>query len=59
MLALEKAGFEIVMHVHDELVSENDGARFDEFMSIMRSRVSWLPNLPLAAEGWNKTRYGK
>jgi DNA polymerase len=62
MLNLEKAGFKIVMHVHDEIVAEVDEGeihRFPEFINIMKEVPTWAKGLPLNAEGWYGKRYQK
>ena len=52
---LEDAGFEILFHVHDEVVvllpENNAEARIAEAEEIMSQRVEWARTLPLSAEG--------
>jgi DNA polymerase len=54
---LEAAGLPVIFHVHDEVVidiapwADND-TMLDFVCSIMRSPVSWAPDLPLNADGW-------
>lgn len=58
----EAAGFEIVLHVHDELVTESDIKKeltLDNLCEIMSSPVPWAPGLPLAAAGFQDNRYRK
>lgn len=58
MLRLDQAGFEIVMHVHDEAVAEIFDAErtnqklLDQMCEIMGQPVEWAPGLPLKAEGF-------
>ena len=62
MLALEKEGFEIVMHVHDEAIAEtpNDSPLTLKFMCEVMSRtLSWTKGLPLNAEGYETPYYKK
>jgi len=67
MLRLSKRGFEIVMHVHDEVVAEigeiDDPADRErcltEFCSIMTEAPEWAAGFPIAAEGWIGRRYRK
>lgn len=51
---LEKAGFPVVFHVHDEVVIEcpPDKANLDEVVQIMTRPIPWAPDLPLNADGW-------
>lgn len=63
MKRLEKAGFEIVMHCHDEVVAEidetSDEATLKRIEGIMAEVPVWAMGLPLAAEGWRGKRYRK
>lgn len=59
---IEDAGYEIVMHVHDENLTETpDDPRFtaDELSRLMCSSLSWNGGLPLAAAGYEDVRYRK
>lgn len=59
MTRLDAAGFEIVMHVHDEIVAEVEGDRLDEMIEIMREPIPWAPGLPLDAAGFISDFYMK
>jgi DNA polymerase len=62
MPAVELAGFEIVLSVHDELVTEApDSDEFDhkDLSSILSFNPSWAQGLPLAAAGFETYRYRK
>jgi len=61
MLRLEKAGFDIVMHVHDEVVLEvPDGvSSVDEINEMMAVNPSWAVGLPLKAAGFESAFYKK
>jgi len=63
MMALEDAGFEICLSVHDEvllLVDESlKDTALDTVISTMSISPTWAPDLPLSAEGWVGTRYRK
>jgi DNA polymerase len=63
MLNLDKAGFEVINSVHDEvllLVEEQNGeSAMADVIKIMTTPPSWAPDFPLAAEGWHGKRYRK
>ena len=61
MLNIERAGYPIVLTVHDETVSEVDEGfgSVDEYRSLMSILPPWLDGLPLAAKAWTHTRYVK
>lgn len=56
---LHAQGYEIVMHVHDEIVAEVKGNRLDEMLDIMGDPISWAPGLPLSAAGFISDFYMK
>jgi len=61
MLALEEAGYTIILTVHDEIVCEimaNEGS-IAQVEEIMTRVPEWAEGLPLAAEGYEATRYRK
>lgn len=61
MLRVEKAGYRIVMHVHDEVVIEapiNTGS-VSEVCDIMGQTPAWAEGLPLKAEGFECKYYKK
>lgn len=63
MLNLDKAGYEVINSVHDEvllLVEEQNGeSAMADVIKIMTTTPSWAPDFPLAAEGWHGKRYRK
>lgn len=61
MLRLEKEGFDIVCHVHDEVVLEvPDGkSSVEEVNEIMAVNPVWTEGLPLKAAGFESTFYKK
>ena len=52
--SLEKAGYPIVFHVHDEVVIEcpRDKADLDRVVEIMTTPIDWAQGLPVNADGW-------
>ena len=61
MVRLEKAGYPIVFHVHDEAVAEvPDGEKsIEEMNKIMSVVPDWAEGLPLNAEGFETKYYMK
>ncbi len=61
MIALEKAGYEVVLTVHDEVVNEVDEGfgSIGEVISLITQPVEWAPGLPIAADGFEAKRYRK
>jgi len=58
---LEKAGFPILMHTHDEIVSEQEkgAGRIDEMIQLMCQGEDWSGGCPIVAEGFTCDRYKK
>lgn len=59
MMRLEKKGFNIVMHIHDEVVIESDSSSVEEINEIMSIVPSWAPGLILDADGFESEFYKK
>lgn len=63
LLALDKAGYDIVMHVHDEVVIEIDEDKAAEqckhISEIMSKPLVWSTGLPLAADSYFTKYYRK
>lgn len=60
LMRLDKAGYQIIMHIHDEVVldvPEGKGSLAD-VERIMSQPIEWAPGLILSAEGW-EDRYFK
>ena len=60
---LDKMGFEVIAHCHDEIIVEHDTATADaaaaQIRAVMVDPPLWAPAFPLAAEGSVMLRYGK
>lgn len=62
MFRVTEAGYPIVLHVHDEIISEtpDDFGDVKEFDRLVAGPTpSWAKGLPVAAEGWSGHRYKK
>ena len=61
MLRLEKEGFDIVCHVHDEVVLEvpEGVSSVEEINQIMAVNPEWTDGLPLSAAGFESPFYKK
>jgi DNA polymerase len=62
MPRVEERGYQIVLTVHDENLTETpdtDDYSADELAALMSTVPAWAPGLPLAAAGFETTRYRK
>jgi len=61
MPALEMAGYPILMHTHDEIVSERASGegKIQEMIDIMCKTPKWATGCPITAEGFVTQRYKK
>jgi len=61
MLRLRNSGFEIVMHIHDEVVLEvpKDYSSVEEICRIMSVNPDWAAGLPLRTDGYECDFYKK
>lgn len=63
MLRIERAGWEIVLSVHDELIAETtvcaSGLTHEHFETLMSELPPWAEGAPIAVDGWRGARYRK
>lgn len=61
MLRAERAGYPIILTVHDEIVAEvpKGWGSLEEFKQILNERPKWALDFPIAADGWRAERYRK
>ena len=60
MPEIERQGFDILLSIHDELITETGPQGSAEHLSALMSRCpEWAPGLPLAAAGFECHRYRK
>lgn len=61
MLRLDAAGYKIVMHVHDEIISEMPQGKgsLQEIIQLMSEPLSWAEGLNLTADGYETEYYRK
>lgn len=61
MLRVEKKGYPIVMHCHDEIIAEvpEGTGSVDEMCEIMAVQPEWAVGLPLRADGYECSFYQK
>ena len=60
LLRLDKAGYDIVFHVHDEIIAEApEGSRWEDMADIMGLPIDWAPGLLLRGDGYETKFYMK
>ena len=63
LVRLDRKGFDVVLHVHDETVAEvpADGAKaaLKAMMKAMKELPAWAEGLPIAVKGYEADRYRK
>ena len=59
MKRIERAGFPLVLDVHDELLAECRNPDEDRFRRIMAAGSAWAPGLPVAVKTFIDKRYVK
>ena len=57
---INKEGYKIVLHVHDEILIESDpGMEVHTVENLMSKAPDWANGCPVSAEGWKGKRYKK
>lgn len=61
MIRLNDANYDIVMHVHDEVILDTPIGKgsLEEVCNIMGTPIDWAPGLPLRADGYETDYYKK
>lgn len=62
MLRVTEAGYDIVMHIHDEMIIDcpkEDKDALDKVNAIMAQPIPWAPGLPLKGDGYVTDYYKK
>lgn len=60
MVRLDAAGYNIVFHVHDEIIAEApEGTRWQDMAAIMGEPIDWAPGLQLRGDGYSTPFYMK
>ena len=62
MLRVAEAGYDIVMHIHDEMIIDcpkEDKDALDKVNAIMAQQIPWAPGLPLKGDGYVTDYYKK
>ena len=63
MIRLDAAGYEMVGHIHDEVIAEvlssEKKQRLEQMCNIMAEPIEWAKGLPLAADGFITKYYKK
>ena len=60
LVRLDRAGYKVVMHVHDEIIAEAPkNAHWEDMAAIMCKPLKWAPGLLLKADGYSTPYYKK
>lgn len=60
LMRVEQAGFDTVLHVHDEIgIESNQAEDLEKVLDLMAEPVPWAPGLPLKAAGFTTDFYMK
>lgn len=60
MFRVQEAGFNVLLTVHDEVVTERlERGKLEQFLSLMAQPPDWAKTCPVGVEGWEGKRYRK
>lgn len=59
MLRLDKLGYWLILHIHDEIGNETATPDLTRFRAIMSEVPAWAEGFPIAAHGWVGNRFKK
>lgn len=62
LLRLEKNGYPVCLHVHDEIIAElpvDSPKTLENFKAVMAMSPLWAEDIPLEVKGWTGLRYRK
>jgi hypothetical protein len=59
MLRTEAAGYDTLITVHDEILSESENGSLDQFNNLMAEVPEWGAGCPVRVKGWTGVRYRK
>lgn len=60
LISLDKAGFNVVFHVHDEVIVETEKAEnLGQIQAILGTPIDWAPGLYLSSAGYTSDYYMK
>jgi Mesyanzhinovviridae DNA polymerase I len=60
LLVEASKGFEVALHIHDEVVAEGaPEASLDQFTRLLSTCPKWMKGCPLSVESWKGPRYKK
>ena len=62
MQRIDAMGYDIVMHVHDEIIADvpvEEKDALEKINRVMAKPVSWAPGLPLKGDGFETPYYKK
>lgn len=59
MQRIHESGYNLIGHVHDEVICEEDGDYLDQINTLIREPIPWAPGLLLDADGMTTKRYVK
>lgn len=59
MVRVENAGYDCILTVHDEILTEKENGDLNEFKKLMSTRPDWGLDIPLKVGAWSGERYRK